>query len=55
MSKSNLRWSKDRLEDLESDMMKRLITMESYWGINLRIERRGAVSQIFKKQMVFIL
>ena len=33
-------WSRSRLDKLESDMMERLMTMESYGGINLRIERR---------------
>ena len=36
----NMPWSRDRLDNLESDMMERLMTMESYGGINLRIERR---------------
>ena len=33
-------WSRDRLDTLESDMMERMMTMESYGGINLRVERR---------------
>ena len=33
-------WSRSRLDKLESDMMERLMTMESHGGINLRIERR---------------
>ena len=33
-------WSGDRLDKLESDMMERLMTMEQYGGINLRVERR---------------
>ena len=33
-------WSSARLDKLESDMMERLMTMESHGGITLRIERR---------------
>ena len=33
-------WSRDRLDTLEADMMERMMTMESYGGINLRVERR---------------
>ena len=36
-------WSGARLDKLESDMMKRLMTMENYGGINLRVERRRGV------------
>ena len=33
-------WSRDRLDTLKADMMERMMTMESYGGINLRVERR---------------
>jgi hypothetical protein len=33
-------WSRDRLDALEADMMERMMTMENYGGINLRVERR---------------
>ena len=36
-------WSGARLDKLESDMMERLMTMENYGGINLRVERRRGV------------
>ena len=39
----NMPWSRDRLDTLESDMMERLMTMDSYGGINLRIERRRGI------------
>ena len=32
-------WSRDRLDTLEADMMERMMTMERYGGINLRVER----------------
>ena len=33
-------WSRGRLDTLEADMMERMMTMENYGGINLRVERR---------------
>ena len=39
----NMPWSRDRLDTLESDMMERLMTMDAYGGINLRIERRRGI------------
>jgi hypothetical protein len=36
-------WSGARLDIIESDMMERLMTMENYGGINLRVERRRGV------------
>ena len=39
----NMPLSRDRLDTLESDMMERLMTMDAYGGINLRIERRRGI------------
>ena len=39
----NMPWSRDRLDTLESDLMERLMTMDAYGGINLRIERRRGI------------
>ena len=36
-------FNRDRLDTLESDMMERLMTMDAYGGINLRIERRRGI------------
>ena len=33
-------WSRTRLDILEADMMERMMTMENYGGMNLRVERR---------------
>ena len=33
-------WSRERLDNLEADMMERLMTMEFHGGMNLRIDRR---------------
>ena len=38
-------WSKSRLDKLESDMMERLMTMQSHGGLNLRVERRRGGGQ----------
>ena len=38
-------WSAARLDSLESDMMERMMTMENYGGINLRVERRRGVGE----------
>ena len=33
-------WSRGRLDSLEADMMEKMMTMEAYGGMNLRVERR---------------
>ena len=38
-------WSGARLDNLESDMMERMMTMENYGGMNLRVERRRGVGE----------
>ena len=37
---SDMPWSRDRLDTLEADIMERMMTMESYGGTKLRVERK---------------